>query len=119
MAWYMCARCEQRVLRAPRGERTRCEFCAKIPKRKVRRPSEEAGPWQENAIRILEDRPQDEPRMGTANCCWTVFNKQEGVIKAFSAGKAPDKAKKRAKAWQKKNRPRGTRIVYVCIAPRD
>lgn len=52
------------------------------------------------------------------DCFWTIFNKREGVIKSFSAGKSSDKAKKQAKAWQKKNRPRGTRVAYLCIPSR-
>jgi hypothetical protein len=46
------------------------------------------------------------------DCWWTVYNRREGVIKS-------KKSKVAAAKWQKKHRPRGTRLVPMCIPPRD
>jgi hypothetical protein len=46
------------------------------------------------------------------DCFWTVFNRREGVLKS-------SKSKKTARAWQRKHRPRGTRLVYLCIPSKD
>lgn len=53
------------------------------------------------------------------DCYWTVFNRREGAIKSFRIGRSSTAAKGRAEAWQKNNRPRGTRLIYVCIPAKD
>jgi len=42
------------------------------------------------------------------DCFWLVFNRREGAL--MSA-----KSKKTAARWQKKHRPKGSRLVFVCI----
>jgi hypothetical protein len=53
------------------------------------------------------------------DCFYLVFNRREGAIKSFRIGKSPTKAKARAEAWQRTHRPRGTRVISVCIPPKD
>lgn len=43
---------------------------------------------------------------------WVVFNRREGALKST-------KTKKAARSWQLKNRPTGTRLVFMCIPGRD
>lgn len=45
------------------------------------------------------------------DCFWLVYNRREGAIKSF-------KLESTAAKWRKKHRPRGTRLVYVCIPGR-
>lgn len=45
-------------------------------------------------------------------CYWTVFKRSEGVIKCF-------KSKTSAQRWKEKHRPRGTRVLYVCIPTKE
>ena len=53
------------------------------------------------------------------DCFYLVFNRREGAIKSFRIGKSPARAKARAEAWRDAHRPRGTRVIPVCIPPRD
>lgn len=46
------------------------------------------------------------------DCYWTVFNRRQGVL-------ASRRSKAAAKRWQKKHRPVGTRLVLMCVPPRD
>lgn len=57
------------------------------------------------------DMPQD--------CYWTVFNRREGALKSFKTGRSSARAKIRANAWQRRHRPHGTRVILICIPPRD
>lgn len=53
------------------------------------------------------------------DCFWTVFNRRQGVLKSFKVGKSSAQAKGRAQSWQRQHRPRGTRVLLMCIPPRD
>lgn len=46
------------------------------------------------------------------DCWWTVYNRREGVLKC-------SKSKAAAARWQKKHRPKGTRLLFMCVPPRD
>ena len=48
------------------------------------------------------------------DCFWVVYNKREGAIKSF---KPKEEAK--ARTWQRRHRPRGTRLIFMCIPGRD
>lgn len=50
--------------------------------------------------------------MPTKNCFWVVFNRSEGAIHSA-------KSKEAAARWRKTNRPKGTRLIYVCIPERN
>lgn len=43
---------------------------------------------------------------------WIVYNRREGIIKS-------SKSKVWLERWRKRHRPRGTRLVFMCIPPRE
>lgn len=50
------------------------------------------------------------PKRG--DCFWTVFNRREGVLHS-------SRSKTAARRWQRKHRPKGTRLLPMCIPERD
>ncbi len=48
------------------------------------------------------------------DCFWVVYNRREGAIKSFKA-----KEEQKARKWKRRHRPRGTRLIFMCIPGRD
>ncbi len=48
------------------------------------------------------------------DCFWVVYNRREGEIKSFKA-----REEKKARDWKRRHRPRGTRLIFMCVPERD